>query len=110
MKLHRLQRSYRNSLLASLPANEKERLERALVPMIFKKGQTLHDAGQTVDTIYFFEDGVCSVVVTMQDGSSIEVGLIGRDNFVGLAGVLGTGSSVNRSSPVWPAMIEISAP
>jgi CRP-like cAMP-binding protein len=64
---------------------------------MFKRDQSLHNPGQTVDTVYFLEDGVCSIVVTMENGSTVEVGIIGRDGFVGLPALLGTGHSSNRS-------------
>jgi CRP-like cAMP-binding protein len=44
----------------------------------------------------FLEDGICSIVVTMEDGSTIEVGIIGNDGLVGLPAVLGAGHSPNR--------------
>jgi CRP-like cAMP-binding protein len=65
--------------------------------MTFRKDQMLHDTGQVVETAYFLEDSICSIVVAMRDGRIVEVGLIGRDGLVGLAGVVGTGRSSNRS-------------
>ena len=89
------QRIYRNSLLASCP--DIEGLEAHLSPRIFKLNQTLHDPGQKVDTVYFLENGICSVVVTMENGKSIEVGIIGREGFVGMPAVLGADHSPGRS-------------
>jgi CRP-like cAMP-binding protein len=97
MKSPSLRRSYRNSLLASLPALAIKRLAPHLVPLTFKRNQILHDPGQTIETVYFLEDGICSIVVAMEDGSTVEVGIIGRDGFVGLPAVLGTGHTPNRS-------------
>ncbi len=96
MESPKLQRSYRNRVLASLPAADIARLAPHLVPRKFEWNQTLHEAGQTVDTVYFLEDGICSIVVTMEDGSSIEVGIIGNDGLVGLPAMLGAGHSPNR--------------
>ena len=50
-----------------------------------------------VDIVYFLEEGICSVVVTMETGNTVEVGITGRDGFVGLPAVLGTGHSPNRT-------------
>jgi CRP-like cAMP-binding protein len=50
-----------------------------------------------VDTVYFLEEGICSVVVTMETGNTVEVGITGRDGFVGLPALLGTRHSPNRS-------------
>ena len=81
---------YKNRLLALLPAADIERLAPHLSPVTLKINHTLHDAGQTVDTVYFLEDGVCSIVATMVSGNTVEVGIIGREGFVGLPAVLGT--------------------
>lgn len=88
---------YRNCLLASLPEREITQLESALQPVAFKRNQTLHNPGEPVETVYFLEEGICSIVATMEDGNTVEVGIIGRDSFVGLPAVLGTGHSVNRT-------------
>jgi len=89
--------TYKNRVLASLPASELMRLAPHLSPVTLKLNQTLQDAGQMVDTVYFLEEGICSHVVTMEAGSTVEVGITGRDGFVGLPAVLGTGRNLNRS-------------
>lgn len=89
--------TYKNRVLASLPAADIKRLAPHLSPLTLKINRSLHEPGQTIDTVYFLEDGICSVVVTMENGSSVEVGIIGRDGFVGLPGVLGTERSPNRA-------------
>lgn len=89
--------TYRNSILASLPEDEIDRLRPHLIPVTFKRNQILHDAGAQIETLYFLEDGICSVVSVMEDGSTVEAGLIGRDSFVGLAAVLGTGHSLSQN-------------
>ena len=68
-----------------------------LSPVTLKVNRTLHDAGQIIDTVYFLEEGICSVVVTMSDGNTVEVGMTGRDGFVGLPAALGTECSPNRA-------------
>jgi CRP-like cAMP-binding protein len=57
----------------------------------------LSESGQPVDFVYFIEQGVCSIVATMKDGATVEVGLIGREGLVGIAAVLGTDSVPFRS-------------
>ncbi len=91
------QSPYRNMLLSSLSANERKRLEPHLLPVVLRQNQTLADAEEPVETVYFLEEGICSVVANLENGNTVEVGIIGRDSFVGLPVVLGTGSSVNRS-------------
>jgi len=88
---------YKNRVLASLPAAEIKRLAPHLSPVALMVNRTLHDAGQTIDSVYFLEDGVCSIVATMASGNTVEVGIIGREGFVGLPAVLGTQASPNRA-------------
>lgn len=97
MKSETQRQPYRNSLLARLPAQEIKRLQPHLRPVNFKIHQTLQNPGESVKTVYFLEDGICSIVATMADGSMVEVGIIGRDNFVGMPAMLGTATSLNRS-------------
>ena len=92
-----IQQSYKNKVLASLPTPEVDRLAAHLSPVRLILNQTLHDSGQIVDTVYFLEEGICSIVVTMETGNTVEVGITGRDGFVGVPAVLGTGHSPNRS-------------
>jgi CRP-like cAMP-binding protein len=88
---------YKNRVLASMPTASMKRLQPHLSAITLKRNRTLHDPGQRVDTVYFLEEGICSVVVTMEDGHTVEVGITGRDGFVGLPALLGTGHSPNRS-------------
>jgi CRP-like cAMP-binding protein len=97
MKATPIQQSYKNRVLASLPPLEANRLASHLSPVHLKLNQTLHGSGQMVDTVYFLEEGICSIVVAMETGSTVEVGITGRDGFVGVPAVLGTGHSPNRS-------------
>ncbi|MFZ0744442.1 MAG: Crp/Fnr family transcriptional regulator [Terracidiphilus sp.] len=68
-----------------------------LSPVDLPRNRVLHNPGQAVDTVYFLEDGVCSIVATMENGMTVEVGIIGREGFVGTPVALGTGQSTNRS-------------
>ncbi len=93
----RPQKHYQNRVLASFPAQDMQRLSTHLTPVTFKSKRSLHEPGERIDTIYFLEDAIASVVITMENGTSVEVGLIGRDGVVGLPAVMGSGFSVNRT-------------
>lgn len=89
--------TYKNELLAALSPADLKRLVPHLSPVVLKMNRTLHNPGEIVETVYFLEEGICSVVVTMQDGATVEVGILGCDGFVGAPAILGTGGSPNRS-------------
>ncbi|MBW4038313.1 MAG: Crp/Fnr family transcriptional regulator [Acidobacteria bacterium] len=50
----------------------------------------LHEQGETPAYVYFLCSGIASVVVTMAEGGSAEVGLIGREGLVGAMQLLGS--------------------
>lgn len=83
-------RQYKNRVLASLPREDINRLTPHLSPVILKVRTKLLDG--TADHAYFMEDGLASVVLTMTDGSTVEVGVIGIDGVVGLPIILGAGT------------------
>jgi len=67
------------------------------LPVTLKAKRSLHESGEQIDTVYFLEDAVASVVITMKNGSTVEVGLVGRDGVVGLPAVMGNGRATNRT-------------
>lgn len=83
-----LQRSP-NKLLAALPASDYRRILPSLTPVPFKFRQVLHKQGSKIDTVYFPEGGVGSVINTMTDGRVVEVATIGNEGFVGVTVFLG---------------------
>jgi CRP-like cAMP-binding protein len=91
------QKQYKNRLLASLPAVTLQKLAPHLMPVDLPMDMVLFETSQPIDFVYFIEQGVCSVVATMKDGTAVEVGLIGREGFVGIPAMLGTVSAPFRS-------------
>jgi CRP-like cAMP-binding protein len=87
--------TYNNRLLASLPAEAIELLAPHLKLIDLPRNRTLKRPNQAADGAYFLEGGVCSILANMEDGTSVDVGLIGREGFVGTAAVLDTGRSPN---------------
>jgi CRP-like cAMP-binding protein len=51
--------------------------------------QVLYEVGDPLEYVYFVEQGIVSVLATMRNGSTIEVGMIGREGLVGLPIFLG---------------------
>jgi CRP-like cAMP-binding protein len=79
----------RNLILASLPPQEYKRLAPHLQIVPLRAGQVLRAAHEAVKFAYFPLSGVISVAMTMQDGSSVEICMIGREGFVGVPVLLG---------------------
>jgi CRP-like cAMP-binding protein len=79
----------KNRLLAALPKDEFARLNRHLTPFRLGLGETIYKPEEKIKYVYFVVTGVVSHVTHLEDGGSIEVGLIGNDGMVGLPMVLG---------------------
>ena len=78
-----------NSILAALLAREYKHLEPRLERVALKRGQVIYRADQTIDSVYFPADAVVAMVDRMDDGRTIEVGIIGREGIVGINIFLG---------------------
>jgi CRP-like cAMP-binding protein len=79
----------RNRLLAALPPEDLDRLWSRLEPAELPFRQTLHAVGEPIASVYFPETGYASMLAPLEDGDAAEVGLIGREGFIGLPVLLG---------------------
>ena len=79
-----------NHILRSIPKAEYDALYPHLEQVSLPWHQVLHQSHQPIAWGYFPNGGVVSLIVPMNDGKSAEVGMVGREGFVGapLAGGL----------------------
>ena len=73
-----------NLLLAVLPHAERRRLDRFLEPVALELMDVLIEADEPIEHVFFPYDAVTSTVQEMRDGSTIEVGLMGIEGFIGV--------------------------
>jgi CRP-like cAMP-binding protein len=85
-----------NRLLAMLPADDLARVRGELQPVRLEQGQILYDADRPIEFVYFVDEGMVSVVSVMQNGSSIEIAMIGNEGVAGWMAVLGVPSIAYR--------------
>ncbi len=78
-----------NKLLASLPAADYRRLRSVLNPISLPFQYVLLKPGETLQTIYFPGDGVCSITQTMRNGRTVEVATVGNEGFIGINALFG---------------------
>jgi len=86
-----------NRLLAALPKSEYERLLPSLQPVSFSLGEVVYEFGGHLDYVYFPTTSIVSLLYTMENGSSAEMGLTGNDGVVGIALFMGGGTMPNRA-------------
>lgn len=79
----------KNLILAALPRADYKRLLPHLELIPLSLGQSLYQSGDVIEYVYFPNDALVSLITHMQDGATIEVGLIGRDGMVGIPVLLG---------------------
>ncbi|MFW8645731.1 hypothetical protein ACOJBO_39890 [Rhizobium beringeri] len=65
--------------------------------------QSLEKAHQPINFVYFFEEGLGSVVASKEGGSTVEVGLFGRDGMTGTSLVQGDTEARSTASSRWAA-------
>ena len=87
----------RNRLLAALSPSDlallRPHLQSAAMPLL----RDMERPNRRIETVYFMEAGIASVVAVQPDETRIEVGLIGREGMSGIAVVLGGDQSPNAT-------------
>jgi len=86
------QSAIRNRLLTALDPEAFDRLASALEPVPLPLHAVLIAPQQPITQAYFVEDGIVSLVADIREGR-IEIGLTGREGFVGVPLALGTEST-----------------
>ena len=80
-------RKIRNSILGQLPVEEHMALAKHLVPVSLPTGMMLSEPNQPIEFLYFVESGLISTDALTSRGEQVEIGLIGREGFSGLAAI-----------------------
>lgn len=78
-----------NRLLQIMPSSVYQKLEPHLKLVYLSQGEILHLAGETIQELYFPIDCMLSITLTMSDGSTVETGLIGDRDVLGVNSVMG---------------------
>jgi CRP-like cAMP-binding protein len=81
-----------NRLLSALPADVSERLRPYLEVDDLELRQRLYTANEPISHIYFPRTAVCSLVLTLDGDTQIEIATVGNEGMVGLPTFLGANS------------------
>src|ERR671927_302849 len=87
----------KNRLLAMLPREEYERILPHLGQVSFSLGEVLYESGAQMDHIYFPTTAIVSLLYTMENGSTAEMGMAGNEGLVGVALFMGGNTMTNRA-------------
>lgn len=86
-----------NRLLAALPLEVRQRLEAGLVPVSLELGTVIYEALEPLSHVYFPTTAIVSLLYTMENGSSAEMGVVGCDGVVGISVFMGGDVTPNRA-------------
>jgi CRP-like cAMP-binding protein len=87
---------FQNSILSGLTGDAYARFAPHLEPVSLPVGKVLIEAGGAIKNAYFLNSGMASVVATLRDGATLEVGVIGREGIVDVNVLLGCEYNLNR--------------
>lgn len=59
----------------------------------FDVNQVLYESGDKIDFVYFPIDSIVSSLAIMEDGTTMETSMVGREGMIGISRVLGSGKS-----------------
>ncbi len=72
---------FKNTVLQHLDAATIGHLE--LRPVELELRREMEYPGSSIDNLFFIEEGVGSMTVTLEDGSQVEAGMFGHESVVG---------------------------
>src|SRR4051812_44319938 len=88
---------FENRLLDALSEDERARLTAHLHSVTLSLGDVIYEPGERLDHIYFPTISVISLLYTVENGMTAEMGLAGNDGVVGVALLLGGDTTPNRA-------------
>lgn len=85
----------KNYLLRDLLISEavRDHLVTALRGASLDSNQVLYEQGDKIDYLYFPLDCVVSVLGIMEDGTTVETAMVGREGLIDMSAILGSGAS-----------------
>jgi CRP-like cAMP-binding protein len=90
-------RSIQNAILLAVPRRERALVLSKSEFVRLPARTTLVEMSSPIEFCFFLNRGVISIIHVMTDGKSVEVGLTGKEGFVGLPVVVGYSTSPTRA-------------
>ena len=85
-----------NKILAALDKTDYQHLFSQLERVSLSLGELVYEADGPINSVYFPETAVFSMLATMEDGRTVEVGPVGKEGLVGLRIALGADTTPDR--------------
>lgn len=86
-----------NLLLAALPEEPWQRLMPHLEWVDMPLGKVLYESGTALKHVYFPANAIISLLYVMENGSSAEIAVVGREGVIGISLFMGGESTPSRA-------------
>jgi CRP-like cAMP-binding protein len=86
-----------NWLLDSLSSEGYERLAENLEPVSFSLEEVIYESGAQMENVFFPTTSQISLLYTMIDGATAEMGLVGNEGVVGISVFMGGDTTPNQA-------------
>src|SRR5579862_3857462 len=86
-----------NNLLLSIPDDEFSGVRTELEYVELPQYMILHEPRQKLESVYFLNSGMVSLVFKTRDGESVEVGVVGKEGFTPIPALAGLRSSPHQA-------------
>lgn len=86
-----------NSLLAALPEDEWLRIEPNLEEIAMPLGQVLYESGCNLSHMYFPVTSIVSLLYITENGSSVEIAVVGNEGILGISLFMGGNTTPSRA-------------
>lgn len=83
-----------NRFLLALPQSTLDRILPALEPVILSRGEIIGGVNRRIEHLYFINRGLVSLVKTMRDGRSVEIGAVGIEGVTNPSALCGNNWAV----------------
>ncbi len=86
-----------NHLLNALPLSDFERIKPKLETVTLNMGDVLYESGDQMRHAYFPTTAIISLLYVLEDGSSVEIAVVGNEGMLGIALFMGGHTTPSRA-------------
>jgi CRP-like cAMP-binding protein len=73
-----------NEILSKLPEAERAAIMELAEAILCRSREDMFEAGDVIERVYFPLTGMCSLVIVLEDGTTVEALTVGREGFIGV--------------------------
>lgn len=86
-----------NQFLSAINSEDLQTLAPHLKFVQMKQGDVLYSENERIRSVYFPFDSIVSLVVTLRNGQTIDIAMVGRDGVVGATSALDGNIAINKA-------------